>query len=130
MSLITILNSIALTLFSYLARVLESHNVEFCRLKEETFEIKPSLIFFQKLEQPFLRRLLTDRKKGFYEDYLASLHWRCLRELKLKINPRCEKCHRQFSSMEVHHLHYKTLGEEKLEDLQTLCRLCHMQTWS
>ena len=34
-------------------------------------------------------------------------------------------CYRK--ATQIHHLHYDTLGEESMEDLQALCPKCHMQ---
>lgn len=30
-------------------------------------------------------------------------------------------------SLNLHHLHYRNIGHEKLEDLQALCRHCHLK---
>lgn len=37
---------------------------------------------------------------------------------------KCEECaHR--AVLDLHHLHYRTVGEESPEDLKALCRDCH-----
>jgi hypothetical protein len=63
-----------------------------------------------------------------YEAYLQTPAWKSRREEKLyKAGYKCEKCGRQgkYARLEVHHLHYKTLGHESLYDLQVLCKSCH-----
>lgn len=37
---------------------------------------------------------------------------------------RCESCGRR-AALDLHHLHYRSVGEEKPEDLRALCRECH-----
>lgn len=60
-----------------------------------------------------------------YRDYLTTQHWEDTRKRKLSlVGGRCEKCPRS-APLEVHHLTYERLGEERMEDLQTLCRICH-----
>jgi hypothetical protein len=41
----------------------------------------------------------------------------------------CEGCRRS-DDLEVHHLHYYTVGSEKPEDLRALCRSCHEEAHS
>lgn len=36
----------------------------------------------------------------------------------------CEDCGK-FATLEMHHRHYETVGNEKPEDLAALCRECH-----
>ena len=38
----------------------------------------------------------------------------------------CEDCSTDHS-LELHHLHYRTVGEEEPDDLLALCRDCHHQ---
>lgn len=60
-----------------------------------------------------------------YHAYIASPEWFRLRNRKVKsVGFRCEWC-RQVKNLNVHHLHYRTLGHEDLDDLQVLCRQCH-----
>ena len=63
--------------------------------------------------------------KPRYKEYLQSDQWRELREAKLlDVDNTCEKCRRK-SCLEVHHLSYERLGQERLSDLQVLCQNCH-----
>lgn len=63
-----------------------------------------------------------------YQTYLRSPEWQAKRQEKLEsCHYKCEcegGCHPQ--ATQTHHLHYDTLGNESLEDLQALCAKCHM----
>ena len=63
-----------------------------------------------------------------YEDYLRSPAWRHKRERRLKLDGyTCQQCGKTSMDyrLEVHHLTYERLGHERMEDLLTLCILCH-----
>ena len=64
-----------------------------------------------------------------YKAYMKSDEWKALREKKMEaIQHKCEcegGCYRE--ATQVHHLHYDTLGDESLQDLQALCAKCHMK---
>ncbi len=63
-----------------------------------------------------------------YEEYLRSPEWRRKRARRLKLDRNaCQKCGATSKEyrLEVHHLTYERLGDERMEDLQTLCVLCH-----
>ena len=58
-----------------------------------------------------------------YINYIKSPEWRLKRKQRMKIdNYKCE-CGR--SAKHVHHLTYKNLFNENMEDLRSLCILCH-----
>lgn len=63
-----------------------------------------------------------------YKTYIRSSEWEEKRKTKLKAcDSKCEcegGCVRE--ATQVHHLHYDTLGNENMEDLQALCSKCHM----
>jgi len=60
-----------------------------------------------------------------YKEYLLSDTWRRKRQRKFKqVGRKCELCG-AVRQLEVHHLHYDSLGKEKLADLQVLCTECH-----
>lgn len=71
----------------------------------------------------------TDTKETCYsyDEYNKSLHWGRLRLRKLKMakERRCEGCKRRHIGMQVHHLTYENIGNEKMEDLKVLCPNCH-----
>lgn len=64
-----------------------------------------------------------------YEEYGKSLHWgkTRIRRLKLSKERRCEGCKRRHIGMQVHHLTYANIGNEKMEDLKVLCPNCHAE---
>ncbi len=66
-------------------------------------------------------------KTGFdkYSDYLLSEHWINTRDKNLL--PFCERCKKQ-KDLHVYHVHFYSLGEEKPEDLITLCTKCKFKT--
>jgi 5-methylcytosine-specific restriction endonuclease McrA len=72
---------------------------------------------------------LADLKKMSYNQYLKSNHWARTRLWRIsRANWRCESCGATFkklSEIEVHHLHYLTIGRESEVDLQVLCQTCH-----
>ena len=63
-----------------------------------------------------------------YTTYIRSLEWKEKRKTKLEAcNFKCEcegGCVRE--ATQAHHLHYDTLGNASIEDLQALCSKCHM----
>jgi len=60
----------------------------------------------------------------WYDHYLRSEQWQQKRQAILERDGHCVKCFRE-RSLVVHHLTYKRVGNELLEDLITLCRQCH-----
>ena len=64
-----------------------------------------------------------------YRKYMQSKSWEEKRQAKLDAcSGKCEcegGCTRE--ATQVHHLHYDSLGNESLDDLQALCPKCHMQ---
>ena len=63
---------------------------------------------------------------------LSSIRWRALRRQVLeRDNHACRLClegGRPGNELEVHHLTYDHLGQERPEDLATLCSACHGRT--
>lgn len=73
-----------------------------------------------------LKRVLrgAERKK-MYREYLKTEHWRKRREKALmQAGRRCQICG-QSGNLEVHHLSYAHLFEERDKDLLVLCPDCH-----
>jgi chromosomal replication initiation ATPase DnaA len=60
-----------------------------------------------------------------YVEYLQTPEWLAKRELVLKRDSHC--CHvcSGSDSLHVHHLTYERRGNEDLDDLVVLCRICH-----
>lgn len=60
-----------------------------------------------------------------YYEYIASREWKLkCRAIKERSGGRCERC-KVAPHENTHHLTYQRLGNERLEDLQGLCRPCH-----
>jgi 5-methylcytosine-specific restriction endonuclease McrA len=60
-----------------------------------------------------------------YCEYMHSPAWQATRERAFAVRGRaCEQCGRM-GPLEIHHVHYFTLGHERPEDLRVLCRFCH-----
>ena len=69
------------------------------------------------------RRLFWSGRDG-WRAYYATVHWRQTRARQLEIAPNCEEgeaCRGGWGAVQVHHVHYQTLGEEAPgRDLLTL----------
>lgn len=77
-----------------------------------------------KLENPtfWVKDVPTIDKKN----YTQSEKWDQIRKAVLKRDDyTCRKCNASGVLLDVHHLHYKNLGNESLQDLVTVCRSCH-----
>lgn len=59
-----------------------------------------------------------------YEEYIKSARWRRVRERYKSCRPWVCLCG-EHEHLELHHLTYKRLQRELLEDLQPLCQGCH-----
>lgn len=60
-----------------------------------------------------------------YQEYLKSDYWQTVRDHILSRDGyRCRLCNLDID-LQVHHRTYDNLGEEKFEDLITLCGFCH-----
>ncbi|MBW1619032.1 MULTISPECIES: HNH endonuclease [Empedobacter] len=65
--------------------------------------------------------------KGKYHKYLESPEWRAKREMVFKRDGyTCTKC-KSRPAFHAHHLTYKNIFNEKLEDLISVCAECHSQ---
>ena len=63
-----------------------------------------------------------------YLAHLQSPYWAELRrDVLARAEGRCEMC-REKPITQVHHLHYRTLGHETLNDVLGLCSRCHRYT--
>ena len=65
-------------------------------------------------------------RKAEYNRYMRSDDWFIIRDAKLAIaRRRCEQCGAR-DRLDVHHLTYDRFGgDERMTDLQVLCRPCH-----
>jgi hypothetical protein len=62
-----------------------------------------------------------------YEEYLKTTWWRARREAVLRYRgERCEQCGGDWR-LQLHHRTYERLGRERPEDVELLCRYCHLE---
>lgn len=59
-----------------------------------------------------------------YNSYLKSKHWELLRNGLIKPNDKCQICNEK-KPLQLHHLTYENLGNEKPTDFLKLCDSCH-----
>lgn len=61
-----------------------------------------------------------------YKDYLKTKHWinKKIQFLKNHKN-ECSMCGRKNCKLDLHHMTYENVGNEKLDDLVVLCNECH-----
>ena len=65
------------------------------------------------------------KNKEDYKAYLNSPKWQATRKrLYREYEYRCAMCGSP-KNLQVHHITYENIGEEKDEDLTVLCRECH-----
>lgn len=65
-----------------------------------------------------------------YLNYMKSKEWKKKRKKKLKqVGCKCQAHNRGGCNgpLQVHHLHYKNLGKERLSDLQVFCQAHHRE---
>ena len=75
---------------------------------------------------PSLRAAPITPHSPQYVSYLHSAAWGVKRDqVLIRASHRCEHCKREGVPLQVHHLHYRSLGKEKLSDLSALCLECH-----
>ncbi len=65
--------------------------------------------------------------KENYQEYLKSNHWDNVRNAmrNLKKTHKCELCGNVNEVLEVHHISYEHIGNERQDDLVVLCHSCH-----
>jgi 5-methylcytosine-specific restriction endonuclease McrA len=61
-----------------------------------------------------------------YQERISGAQWKSLKgEIIEQRGNRCERCGAENVSLALHHLHYRSLGNEQPEDVELLCRECH-----
>jgi 5-methylcytosine-specific restriction endonuclease McrA len=61
-----------------------------------------------------------------YQQHISSPDWMLLKnQILAQRGNRCERCGQSRISLELHHLHYRSLGNEQPEDVELLCQECH-----
>ena len=67
------------------------------------------------------------QKEMAYSRYLLTGHWRRARAAAIKqAGGKCTVC-QSTRRLHVHHLHYKTIWNERANDVVVLCEHCHNQ---
>lgn len=57
-----------------------------------------------------------------YEQYLQSKWWRMI--IRIYKDKKCAQCSRKYE-LNLHHISYENLGEERPNEVITLCKRCH-----
>ena len=66
-----------------------------------------------------------DSWRSRYLQYLQSPEWSALRLTAIEqTGGKCQRCG-YIGGLEVHHLHYRTLGRESQRDVLVVCKPCH-----
>jgi 5-methylcytosine-specific restriction endonuclease McrA len=61
-----------------------------------------------------------------YQERIASTEWKLFRRTVIEQRGnRCERCSRDDTTLVLHHLHYRSLGNEQPEDVELICSECH-----
>ena len=85
----------------------------------------PDLLLFLALSLAWW--LLRRPRRGWVNlaAYYKTPHWQKVRAQKAaQAGYKCEKCGAK-GRLETHHIHYRSLYHERLNDLQLLCNRCH-----
>lgn len=62
-----------------------------------------------------------------YTDRISSPEWfQLCSRLKRERGHKCDRCGKHYPFLEVHHLTYARLGQERDDDLEVLCHDCHI----
>ncbi|WP_439132390.1 HNH endonuclease [Polaribacter sp.] len=80
------------------------------------------------MESKSSRKIFFIKRKKEYLKYLNSKEWKEKRDTVLKLRGRsCERCKANLKGKiaDIHHKTYKNIFNEKLDDLEILCRKCH-----
>jgi len=68
---------------------------------------------------------MTENRRR-YVCHLKSEYWKAIRkERKALDNNQCVQC-RTTEDLTVHHITYDRFGKEDINDLITLCKVCHV----
>ena len=70
--------------------------------------------------------MISKKQYSKYKKYLNSKEWKLKKKQLFDLRGYgCEQCNFEYY-LDVHHLTYKNLYNEKMEDLQILCKQCHL----
>lgn len=80
----------------------------------------------RKTPNPLVRASYRNYLLKKHAEYLDTDTWQGKREYVLRRdNYTCQRCHQYGGKLQVHHKTYKRHGNERVEDLITLCEQCH-----
>lgn len=78
------------------------------------------------LDRSRLQAILADYRRRPYAERRQSKEWDILkRRIHRRDGYRCRMCGRNKVELHLHHCSYDNYGEERLEDLITVCDVCH-----
>lgn len=61
-----------------------------------------------------------------YQQHISSPQWQVLkRQVIEQRGSRCERCGQESASLQLHHVHYRSLRSEQPGDVELLCAECH-----
>jgi len=101
-------------------------------LREQILEkiIKPRRLLKTKQNKRSRKHKRINKRE--YYNYLKTTEWSNISKMVIKRdNNKCTKCGGTYT-LQAHHMHYKNIFNEMehLEDLITLCKICHTQVHS
>lgn len=100
--------------------------------EDELYEVySPPSWVKRKRELSEKNSSLQELKSMPYEDYLLTPYWlKAAEEMRKLAQYKCQNCGKsqpKTRKLHVHHKHYRSRGEEKLEDVEVLCTKCHKE---
>lgn len=90
----------------------------------QPFDEVAALLTVKRYKNRMDNRRNLRRAETWYQKYLLTPHWRGFRMAVFVLaGGKCCRC--GDVADHVHHLHYKSVGREKLCDVEPLCEACH-----
>jgi 5-methylcytosine-specific restriction endonuclease McrA len=82
--------------------------------------------YWRKMQEVHPDSCARHSSRHDYNCHIGSAEWKRFRSEVIKQRGnRCERCGQVSASLELHHLHYHSLGSEQPEDAELLCPECH-----
>ncbi len=87
--------------------------------------------YCSKHQTEYNRQVKERRTDKEYSKFYSTIEWKRLRNLKLQMNPLCERCEKQGRTTIatiVHHIEEIREGGDRLptlEELESICKPCH-----
>ncbi len=87
-------------------------------------EIKERLDLLEAIEEERAKKI---KDSSEYKTYIESKEWQDIRKrIFRRDNYKCQICG-SCKNLQVHHITYENMGQEKDADLVTLCEKCHIE---